>query len=55
VLDGPGRCVERICPALIHEQFDAVVLERAEISVDGVDKGAGTGVEVGDVRGPVES
>jgi len=55
VLDGPRRSVERIRPSLIHEQFAAAVFERAEIWVDGVDESSDAGVEVGDVRGPVES
>ena len=53
VLDRPGRGVERICPALRDEQFAAVVLERAEVCLDGIDEGAGAGVEVGYVGGPV--
>lgn len=55
VLDGPGRSVERIRPSLIDEQFAAVVIERAEVRVDGVDESSDAGVEVGDVRGPVEA
>jgi hypothetical protein len=55
VFDGPRRGIERVCPSLIDEQFSAVVLERAEVGVDGVDESSHPGVEVGDVRGPVEA
>lgn len=54
MLNGPGRCVERIGPALGDEHFAAVVLEGAEVWVDGVDEGSGSCVEVVDIRGPVE-
>lgn len=55
MLDRPRRGVEGVGPALGHEQFTAGVLEGAEVGVDGVDEGAGAGIEVGDVGGPVES
>lgn len=55
VLDGPSHGIERVCPALVDEQFPTVVLERAEVGVDGVDERSDAGVEVGNVRGPVEA
>jgi hypothetical protein len=55
VLDRPRRSVERIRPSLIDEQFAAAVFERAEVWVDGIYKSSDAGVEVCDVRGPVES
>ena len=55
VFDGPRRGIERVCPSLIDEQFSAVVLERAEVGVDGVDESSDAGVEVCNVGGPVET
>ena len=55
VLDGPRRGVERVCPALIHEQFATAVFESAEVRVDSVDESSDAGVEIGNVRSPVEA
>lgn len=55
MLDGPGRGIERVCPSLIDQQFTTAVLERAEIRVNGVDESSDAGVEVRNVRSPVEA
>ena len=55
MLDGPGCGIERVRPSLIDEQFPAVVLEWAKIRVDGVDESSDAGVEIFNVRGPVEA
>lgn len=54
VLDGPGRGIEGVGPALVHEQFAIGGFESAEIRVDGVYERACASVQVGDVGGPVE-
>ena len=55
MLNRPGRGIERIRPALIDEQFAATVLERAEVWVDSVDESSDAGIEICDVRGPIEA
>lgn len=55
VLDGPGRGVEGVGPALVDEQFAAGTFESAEIRVDGVYERACASVQGGNVGGPVES
>jgi hypothetical protein len=44
MLDRPGRGIERIRPALVHEQFASAVRERAEIRINSVYERARVGV-----------
>ena len=54
MFNGPGSSVQRISPALSHEELSLTTDERGEVGADFVNVGASFGIHITDIGCPVE-